>query len=869
MSKLPPKSADRFLGWFCRSELLEEVKGDLHECYSIERTEKGDFKAWWLYWFHVLHFLRPFAIKQQGHPGTSGLNIIIMYKSYFKFAWRNIIKHKASSLMNVMSLSVGIACFIFIFIYLKGEVNYDKFHQDADRIHRVAIDFMDSQGRRVPDATTPPALAPALKSNFPEVASAVRIFPNWGSKFLLGTSPEKRYYEEDLLRTDSTFFDVFSFEMIYGNKATALNNPDQIVLTQTAAIKYFGKEDVIGETLTLFGEENRVYQISGVLKDVPFNSHFRFNFLTRLSFDNMDQNWGWYNYYTYMKLTPEADIAGIEPRLQPFFESNLDEREFYNIIYSQPLTDIHLKSNLKWELEANGNMNNVYIFAALGIFVLLISCLNYLNLSVADSLKRYKEIGVRKVFGAHKGSLVSQFMVETLLLTIISLLLGSLFSEMLFINLSDILGRSVSITTPENLNIFLAISGAIVAISILAGLYPALHLSSFKTINAVKGIVSRSGKSALGLRKSLLVIQFAISAFMIFGTLAVYQQLQHVKNTDKGFDSEQVLVIENGRGIENQKTMKAELAKIANVSGVGVSTGVVGGLNWTTQMGYPNSFTTNYLVTDPEYVETMGFEFLAGRNFSPDLTSDQQGLTVVLNETALRDMGLSYDDIGKTIPMAPQNDTTARNGKIIGVIKDFHFTDFKTSIKPFAFLYRDQAFEYLSVKVATGDMSTTLKEIEGVWSQFGNGVPLEYFFLDQTFAELFAQESKLSNVLLYLTGVALFIAFMGMFAIANLTIKDKKKEIAIRKVLGASASGVSNMITSKFLMLVLVANLIAGPLAYFVMQKWLDGFAYRTELGVAIFLIAIASTLFVAWFTVGFQSFKAAISNPVKSLRQN
>lgn len=869
MSKLPPKSADRFLGWFCRGELLEEVKGDLHECYGMERVEKGAIKAWWLYWYHVLHFLRPFAIKQQRHPDGSGLNIIIMYKSYFKFAWRNILKHKTSSLMNVLSLSVGIACFIFIFIYLKGELSYDKFHQDADRVHRVAIDFMDSQGRRVPDATTPPALAPALKSNFPEVASAVRIFPNWGSKFLLGTSPEKRYYEEDLLRTDSTFFDVFSFEMIYGDKTTALDNPDQMVLTQTAALKYFGREDVLGETLTLFGEENRVYQISGVLKDVPFNSHFKFSFLTRLSFSNIDQNWGWYNYYTYMKLTPEADIAGMEPRLQPFFESNLDEREFYNLIYSQPLTDIHLRSNLKWELEANGNINNIYIFTALGIFVLLISCLNYINLSVADSLKRYKEVGVRKVFGAHKGSLVSQFMIETLLLTVIALALGSLFSEMLFINLSDILGRSVSVTTPENLNIFLVISAAIVAISVLAGLYPAIHLSSFKTINAVKGIVSSSGKSALGLRKSLLVIQFAISAFMIFGTMAVYRQLQHVKNTDKGFNSEQVLVIENAASIENQKTIKAELAKIANVSGVGVSSGVVGGLNWTTQMGYPDSFTVNYLVTDPEYVETMGFEFLAGRNFSPDLATDQQGLTVVLNETALRDMGLTYDDIGKTIPMAPQNDSTARNGKIIGVIKDFHFTDFKTSIKPFAFLYRDQAFEYLSVKVATGDMSTTLREIDAVWSQFGNGVPLEYFFLDQTFAELFAQESKLSSVLLYLTGVALFIAFMGMFAIANLTIKDKRKEIAIRKVLGASASGVSNMITSKFLMLVLVANLIAGPLAYFVMQKWLDGFAYRTDLGVPIFLIAIASTLLVAWFTVGFQSFKAAVSNPVESLRQN
>jgi len=413
---IPPKSADHFLGWFCRDEMLEEIKGDLHEFYRIDRGAKSPWKANLSYWYHVLHFLRPFALKEKRHHS----NNIIMYRSYIKFAWRNVLKHKASTFMNVLSLGVGIACFIFIFIYLKGELSYDKFHQDANRIYRVAIDFVDSNGRRLPDATTPPALGPAMKRDFPEVESSVRVFPNWGNKFLLGVSEDKKFYEEDLIRTDSTFFDVFSFPMLYGDPQSALENPDQMVITRSAAKKYFGRENVLGETMTLFGTENTIFRISGILEDVPINSHFKFDFLTRITFENIEQNWGWYNYYTYIKLIPKADIATLEPKLQPFFESYLGEREYYNIIYSQPLTDIHLKSNLKWELEANGDIYNVYIFSALAIFVLVISCINYLNLTLAESLKRFKEVGVRKVFGAQKRSLIGQFTVETFLIILIS-----------------------------------------------------------------------------------------------------------------------------------------------------------------------------------------------------------------------------------------------------------------------------------------------------------------------------------------------------------------------------------------------------------------------------------------------------------------
>ena len=858
----PPKWADRLLSLFCRGELLEEIRGDLHEFYLMEREDKTSFKANLSYWFHTLHFLRPFALKRL----RQNSNTLIMYNNYFKFAWRNLIRHKGSALMNVSSLSVGIASFVFIFIYLQGELGYDRFHKDADRIYRVPIDFVYANGNRVPDATTPPALAPALKRDFAEVESTVRLYPSWGSKFLLSANEDRKFYEEGLLYTDSTFFDVFSFPVIHGDPATALNDPSQMVITRSMAMKYFGREDVLGESITFHSDENRLYQVSAVMEDVPFNSHFRFDFLARIAIDGADSHWGWYNFYTYMKLMPGVNIASLEPKLQPFYNQFTDD-EVPNAIYTQALTDIHLNSHLKWELEVNGDMNNVYIFTSLAVFVLLISCLNYLNLTVAGSMRRFKEVGVRKVFGAYRSNLIGQFMVETLLTVLFSLTIGIFLAELLFANLSDLLGREVSVLEPENLKIFAVIATTTLLAGLLAGLYPALHLSSFKVAMAVKGMVNRSGKSATGLRKVLLVMQFTISAFMILGTLMVYQQLRHMQGIDKGFDSEQVLVIENAESLSSQQAFKTALNKNPMIEGAGVSSGIVGGQNWTFTVGYPESFLMNYVATDPEFLEAMGFEMVMGRNFERNRPTDAQGLTMVVNETAFKALGLKAEDIGKSLPMSEQNDSTLQNGTIIGVVRDFHFTDFKSEIKPFAFFFREEAMDNLSVKLSTTDMSETLSFIEATWTEMTAGAPLQYSFLDQHFIAHQANEKRLSSILLYLTLLAMFIAFMGMFAIVNLSLRSRKKEIAIRKVLGASVLQVSGLISGKFLMLVLLANLIASPLAYYLMQNWLNGFAYRTSPSLLIFVSATAATLLVAWFTVGGQSVRAALRNPTQNLR--
>lgn len=862
----PPKWADRFLAWFCRDELLEEIKGDLHEFYAVELGDKNPWQAKWLYWYHVLHFLRPFAIKRRRQPS----NTLTMYRNYFKFAWRHALKNKGNTLIHVLSLGLGIACSIFIFIYLKGELSYDRFHEEADRIHRVTIDLVDSEQRRIPDATTPPALAPALSKDFPEVETAVRLFPNWGSKFLLGASPEKKFHEEDFIRTDPGFFEVFTFPAIHGDPARALEKPDEIILTRQAAMKYFGKTNVLGESIMHYlSDTTIVYRIGAVLEDVPYQSHFHFDFLAAIPFENIEQNWGWYNYYTYIKLAPGAEIASLEPKLQPFFEEQLGERENYNIIYSQRLTDIHLRSHLKWELEPNGDITNVYILALLAIFVLFVSCLNYLNLKIAESVKKYKEVGVRKVFGANKRSLLGQFLVETFLISLLALVFASFLSEGLFKQLKEVLGRDISLLDPENLLVFLGIGLLVILVGILAGLYPALHLSAFKPALAVKGLFSHSGRSTTGLRRGLLVVQFAISTFMIFCTLGVYQQLQYVKNVDKGFSPEQVLVIENLQNIPNQQSLKEELLKISSVSEAGLSNGVIGGLNWTSALGYPDAFTMNWVTIDPGFLSTMGLQLKAGRNFTTDRETDKTGLNFIVNETGLQQLGLSYADVGKRVKLTePQDSTRDGMGTIIGVVEDFHFTDFKSDIKPFAFFYRERPQTYLNLKLSTTGLSETLQAVDRVWAQFSNQAPLDYFFLDQNFAELYAKENRLSNVLLFLTILAILIALMGMFAMANITIKDRTKEIAIRKVLGASVSGVTFLITKHFLLLVLLANLIAIPIAYYGMQQWLAGFAYRISLGIALFIVTVLFTLVVAWAIVGLQSFRAAISNPMKSLQE-
>lgn len=858
----PPKKADRFLKWFCKQELLEEIKGDLHEIYYEETMGMPRWRAYLFYWIQVFNFLRPFAINGQNSTNT------IMIFNYFKFASRNLVKHRTSAFLNIISLAVGIACFTFIAAYIHSELKYDRLHESANDIYRVPIDFVDSKGNRLPDATTPPALAPALIRDFPEVHTAVRLFPSWGGQFRLKTENDRQFFETDFIRTDSTFFEVFTFPFLHGNRESALDAPDQMVISKKMAIKYFGKENVIGEKIILMGDENKTYQISGVLKDLPDESHFHFDFLTKIDFDGLKQDWGWYNYYTYIRMNEGVDIKSFEAKLQPFYESYLDEgEEYYNIIYTQAITDIHLTSHLKWELEANGDINTIYIFAALGLFVLLVSCLNYINLTISQSIRRSKEVGVRKVFGAHRSELISQFIVETFLTAVIALVAGFVLTELGFNQLNPMLEKQLTLLDWQGVLFMISVTVVVLMVGLLSGVFPAFHLTSFEVALAVKGIRSNTGSSIKKIRSTLLVVQFSISALMILAALVVHQQLAYMQQADKGFDPSQVLVIENGEEVGNYHTLKNELLSIPEVQNVGNANGVLGQLNWTTRVGYPDPFVMNYMVIDADFIQAMGLNLTKGRSLSTDRASDKEGWTMMVNEAASKELGLTDDQIGQSLPIATMEDSIIY-GSIVGVIDDFQFTDMKIETKPFAFFYRDEPLDFVNLRISSKNMNETLIAIEKVWRELSGDAPLDYFFLDQVYEDLLQEENVLSQLMLGLTFLSFFIAFIGMFSIASIRLKDKTKEIAVRKVLGSSVFDVMQLITTNFVKLVLLSNVISIPLAYYFAQIWLDNFSYRATLGWGIFVTAFFSTLLVVIIVVGGQSIRAASANPVRTLRQ-
>ncbi len=857
----PPKLAVRFLRWFCNERLVEEIEGDLDEYYQLYSKRHPKWKAKIYYWFHLFSFLRPYSLKNKQNSKR-----LIMFRNHLKFSFRYLSKHRTNALLNIMSLSIGIACFLFIFIYLDGELSFDKYHEDSDRIHRVVIDLVSDSGR-TPDATSPPALAPALLENIPEVELSTRVFPTWGSKYLIGATQENQFYEERIYRVDPEFLEIFTYKVLLGNRDELLSDPSNIVLTESTAKKYFGEGNPIGKELTIFNRDNRKKVVSGVIEDVPFNSHFTFDFLTPLHFAdrNIDENWGWYNYYTYVKLQDGSIHADFEEKLQPLYLANNPRDSISpNITYSQPVKDIHLKSALKWELGTNSNMSNIKIFVSIGLFILLVSLINYLNLTIGGLVRRTKEAGVRRSFGALRSNLIGQFVTESLTVVIISLIIGGILAEIALGNLTEIFGREISILDPSNINAFLILAGCALGFGVLSGVYPALY---FASLGEIKGMISKKKGGFLDLKRILLIAQFAISAIMIVGTMVVYQQLMYFKNSDMGFDMDQVLIIENADVIANQQTLKERIDQLSFVASAGFSNGVVGGLNWTFTLGYPDGFLMNYAVVTPDYLEAMKFEFVAGRNFDASIESDSEGLNLIANESALKALNLKPDQVGESVPMRTNRQDSLIYGKVLGVVKDFHYSNFKEDIKPYAFFYRTEPEDNLAVRMSSTNVRENLEQLEAIWNEMTVGVPFESYFLDQSFAELHRTEERLSDVMLYLTLLSIFISFIGMFAIANIVIKARLKEVAVRKALGATTNQVVNMFTKNFVLLVVIANIIGLPVAYITMQEWLADFSYRTTLGPTLFVLALILTIGLAYLIVGMRSFKAATSNLTERLR--
>ncbi len=791
-----------------------------------------------------------------------------MLFNYLTVAFRNLTRNKFSTLVKLFSLSVGMICFAIISLFVYDEMSYDKFHRNPEQVFRVVKDFVNEEGSALPDATTPPALAPALSRELPEVAHATRVFPGWGRKFLLEVG-DVRQYEENLMRIDSNFFDVFSFEFVKGSKTTALTSNNFILLTETSAKRYFQNEDPIGEPIRIGeGDAATDYFVTGVIKDVSRNSHFSFDFLTSIrsvGVPTLDSEWNWYNFYTYVRLHPDADAANFNSKLQPLYQ--MHNPEGTNQFYSQALTDIHLRSNLKWELGANGDYSYVIILITIAVFIMLLASINYINLVTAQSARRAKEVGVRKVSGAGQGLLVGQFLMESIVLTLAATILSISVAEAILPLFSELFNGTLSFLDGQNQVVLYTLLGIGVLTGILAGIYPALYISSFQPAAVLKGL-SAKGSGGVFLRKGLVTFQFVISTVLIIGALVISSQIAYIQNKNIGFDKENVLLINNASRLPNRQVLLDEIKKNANVIEAGGANGVLGGQNWTTGISALESETElllNFLMIDYNFLDAVKISFEEGRNFSPEFISDSTA--VILNKTAVRQLNLLGPVIGSRVIAGDRRAENPLYLTVVGVLDDFHFTSFHDQIKPFGFILNESRVSTLFVKIGDQDVSGTIEEIEKVWNATVPDRPFEYSFQDAQIAKLYGAEQKFQKMFSYFTVVAIAIACLGLFGLSVYTAQLRLKEVGIRKILGASVLSITHLLSIEFLKLVGLAVLISMPLAWYLMSQWLQNFAYRMELSPVQFISAGLAAIIIAIATVSFHCVKAGMSNPVKALK--
>ncbi len=799
-----------------------------------------------------------------------------MIRNYFRIALRNLWRYKGFSSINIFGLASGMACSLLIFLFVKDEKSYDRFNKDPENIYRVVKDFVNDDGSRLPDATTPPAVAPALQKEIPEIEAVTRVFPGWGRDFLIKYG-NKKIVEQRLYRADGSFFNVFTFSFVKGDVKNAFKNTQSIVITEAIAQKYFGDEDPIGKILSVDDLGNMM--VSGVIKDVPSNSHFHFDFLISVRTfpgNDLDGNWGWYNFYTYIKLKPNANVASLTKKIQEIYKRN--DAEGKNIFYVQRLTDIHLTSSLKWELESNSDKLYVYVFTIIGIFILLIAGINYVNLATAKASVRAKEIGVRKVTGALRSSLINQFLTESVITCLIASVLAVAMAQLLLPVVNSLTQKQLTVVGNPAVLVYIFFSA--IFLGIIAGVFPAIYLSSFRPIAVLKGL-KLSEKKTLNLRKALVVLQFTISIVLIIGALIISQQMHFIQSAKLGLNKEQVLIAKNTFSPQERRAFLNDVLQVPGVKRAAAADGVVGGQNWTNGMRYrgsENSQLINFLSVSNDFVDVMGMEVKEGRNFSAQFPADtmNNGIpggpldqnigSVLVNETAIKDLGIPEPAVGKQLLWGNDKDTMYYV-TIVGVLKDFHFTSLKNQIKPFAFVNIPHRQWYLTLKLSAENMQNTIAQVEKTWKKYSSERPFQYAFLDETYARLYQSESRFQKVFISLVILGILIACLGLLGLSTFAAQQRVKEIGIRKVLGASVSNVVSLLSKDFLKLIIAALILATPLAWYFMNKWLQGFAYRINISWWVFVIAAVAAISIALITVSFQAIKAALANPVKSLR--
>ena len=804
-----------------------------------------------------------------------------MIRNYLKIAFRNLWRNKTFTAINIFGLALGISTCLLIMLFVQNEWSYDRFNAKADRIVRVV--FRGSiGGEKMKEAMAMPPVAQTLKSTYPEVEAATRLrragYPRVSYQ-------DKTFREDAFAYVDFNFFQVFTFPLLHGDPNTVLLQPNTIVISETVAQKYFGQEDPIGKVLT-FKDWKTGFKITGVMKKMPENSHFHYDILGSMASDRESRvpSWMTSEYYTYLVLAPGYDYKKLEAKLPQIVEKYMAPqlekamgltfaqfRQKGNDIglFLQPLTDIHLRSDLTLELEPGGDIRYVYIFSVIALFMLTIACINFMNLSTASASKRAREVGIRKVLGSLKKQLIKQFLIESILIAVVALLISVCLVYWAIPFFNRISGKNLSLHLLGNpwlipgLLFFGLITG------ILAGSYPAFFLSSFKTVAVLKGKLT-ANKNSVGLRSGLVVFQFFISIMLIVGTTIVYKQLSFIQNKKLGYDKDQMLIVEQTYWLGgNQDAFRQKLLNDPRVAGVSSSDYLPAGASDNNNfMVFPDNNSTNLVKTlrydvDYSYIPTFGMKISEGRNFSKEFGTDSAG--IIINEETAKAFGWSKNAIGHTLTRS-ENDGSRISFHVIGVVRDFHFKSLHEHISPLVMVLTKNSGTMI-VKTKTKNVAGLLASMKKDWTDLKAEAPFSYSFLDERFNNTYQAEQKVGLIMALFAGLTILVACLGLFGLTTFTAEQRTKEIGIRKVLGATVTSIATLLSKDFLKLVVIAFVIASPIAWFAMNKWLEDFAYRINISWWIFALAILLTVLITVVTVGFRAIKAAVANPVTSLR--
>jgi len=793
-----------------------------------------------------------------------------MIKNLLVVALRNFKRDKGYSLINILGLTIGITFSLFLIFYIKDELSYDRYNKKADRIYRVNAFIKEKDKDTMKWVSTPFPAAPAIAKDYPEVEEAVRFVGNGQTMYKNG---DIRFYEEKVFYVDSNVFRVFTYPFIEGDERTALIRPNSMVLTKTIAEKYFGKNhSAVGKTLK--NDKGDIYTVTGVVKDVPRNSHLIFNILLSRSSLPVDfaNSWGNFGFNTYVLLKPHTNAQAFEKKMLPLYDKYMAPIfAQFNIkirLGIQRITEIHLHSEMQGEPEELGSMSYIYIFAAVALFMLIIACINYMNLTTARSARRAKEIGIRKVTGSTKTQLVTQFLIESILTSFFALLLSIGLIALFLPTFNSISGKHISFLTllePGTILILLAI---VLFVGLLGGSYPAFYLAKFNPVSILKGSLSKSSSNVM-LRRVLVVVQFSISMIMLICTWVVYGQLKYLRKVDLGFNKEQVMSIavnsnEDVRG--KILAFKNELRKQPPVLAVSTAQNTPGSPNMSfnlysieTKNGYTDKGVDNYAI-DEDFFKSLGMKITTGRNFT-GLTDTLR--SIIVNENMVKYFGWD-NPIGKRVKFP--GDTSGRYFEVIGVVKDFNQKSLYNPITPLLLFYRPNS-NLIQVKLGAADMTKSIAGIEHSWKSIFPELPFQYTFLDQDFDSQYAADQKRGKIFTAFSILTVLITCLGLLGLIAFTTQQRQKEISIRKIMGAGLAEIVPLITRNFVLLVGIACLIAFPVAYLFMDKWLKIFPYNTGLTVLPFLLSALTVLLITMMTVIFHTVKAAVANPAKNLR--